>query len=125
MFDSILRTMARDHGLVVRTMGVSKSGSAYATIVRPWIPNDAGFRVRLSDHLPSSGRVQSWVDFRSSHAGLTHLRDYLRVKAKRGHGRYVGRGCVLSREVELRAVSFADALHAAQSTKLPTGAWEG
>jgi hypothetical protein len=79
-----LRSLADEFGLVVATARLSNSGSLYVRLTRPWIVGDGGFRVRLSDHLPPSGRVAGWTDFRTTPRGLASLTRYLRVKVSRG-----------------------------------------
>lgn len=75
--------LAASMGLRVLSVGVSRSGSVYARLVRPWYPDDLGVRVRVSDHLPASGHVSGWVDFRvRTEDGWRRLAEYLAVKTR-------------------------------------------
>jgi len=87
-------------GMVVARRGVSRSGSVYLTIRRPWLgESDKGFKVRVSDHLPPSGHVVGFVDVRPNRRSLEHLRLYLLARSARtGRASSSGRHDAPSRE---------------------------
>lgn len=101
-------------GMVVARRGVSRSGSVYLTICRPWLGDgDRGFKVRVSDHLPPSGHVAGFVDVRPNRRSLEHLRRYLVARAARtgfpsssgGQGAPSREGCCKPCEAQQRGLA--------------------